>query len=151
MYYYLLNRINYLLKGQAVNVRYALPGIRRELGLCLLVSLSLSACGVPIKQNRYQQLPLESDSYSGAVTELQQKAQQALDAQNAQLAIDYLERAIKIEPRNAMSWHYLAQSYYQLQRFEKCLAMLDRSMSYGYHSGSFDEASRELKLKCQAE
>ncbi|MCP4433133.1 MAG: tetratricopeptide repeat protein [Gammaproteobacteria bacterium] len=120
-------------------------------GLCFFLIFILSSCGIPVKKNRYQQEPIEAKTSIGAVTELQQKAVQALKVHKAQLSIDYLERAIKIEPRNAMSWHYLAQSYYLQNNFNKCLAMLDRSMSYGHISDSFNEASKELKHKCQVE
>ena len=102
-----------------------------------------------MRPNQYQQLPEEIESNS-AVNELQQKAIQALSQRNNRLAIDYLERAIKIEPRNALNWHYLAQSYYQLENFDNCLAMLERSMSYGYPSDGFAKAGLELKKKCRA-
>lgn len=147
MCYYLSGRIKFLIDGPIVPDRLISS---RWIAFCLLCSLTLFACGVPVKQNRYQYIPRDLESSIGAVVELQQKAQQALAGENPQLAIDYLERAIKIEPRNAISWHYLAQSYYQQDNFDKCLAMLDRSMSYGNFSDRFEEAGRNLKKKCQA-
>lgn len=116
--------------------------------LYLLLALIVNSCGIAPTQNRYQQTPVETEADTGAVAELQQKAIQALEQQNTQLSIDYLERAIKIEPRNAMSWHYLAKSYFQQQDFDKCLAMIQRSMSYGYRSDEFLDANETLKQKC---
>ena len=118
-------------------------------GIYLLLALMINSCGMPSAINRYQQAPVETGANTGAVAELQQKAIMALERQNTDLSIDYLERAIKIEPRNALSWHYLAQSYFQQQSFDKCLAMIERSMSYGYRSDSFLDANRALKQKCQ--
>lgn len=114
----------------------------------VLLAFVVNSCGIPPTQNRYQQAPVETDANSGAVAELQQKAIMALQQQNTRLSIDYLERAIKIEPRNAMSWHYLAQSYFDQHDFDKCLAMIERSMSYGYRSDDFSDANEALKQKC---
>ena len=116
--------------------------------LYLLLALMVNSCGIPPSQNRYQQARVETQTNTGAVAELQQKAIRALEQQNTRLSIDYLERAIKIEPRNAMSWHYLAKSYFQQQDFDKCLAMIERSMSYGYRSDDFFHANEALKQKC---
>lgn len=117
--------------------------------LYLLLALIINACGMPPAQNRYQQAPVGTETNTGAVAELQQKAILAMEQQNTRLSIDYLERAIKIEPRNALSWHYLAQSYFHQQNFDKCLAMIERSISYGYRSDDFSHANDVLKQKCQ--
>ena len=116
--------------------------------LYLLLALVVTSCDIPPTQNRSQKAPVETEANTGAVAELQQKAILAMQQQNTQLSIDYLERAIKIEPRNAMSWHYLAKSYFQQQNFDKCLAMIERSMSYGYRSSDFFHANETLKQKC---
>lgn len=151
MYYSRFNLIKYPPKEVTVPVNNLLSIISSRLTTCLFLCLALVSCTVPVKQNRYQQLPPDSKSNYGAVVELQQKAKQSLATQNTRLAIEYLERAIKIEPRNPVSWHYLAQGYYQLGLPEKCLAMLDRSMSYGYRPQNLDQAGRELRQKCRAE
>lgn len=116
-----------------------------------VVALLINSCGLTPTQNRYQLVPGSSTAKNDAVTELQNKAISALDRQNAQLSIEYLERAIKIEPRDAMSWHYLAQSYYLQRDTDKCLAMIERSMSYGSDIEDVSKANQTLKRKCQAD
>ncbi len=146
MYCFHSNRIRYRVAGLFVVDKpmhfYFFPA------LFLLLAMIVGSCGIPPTQNRYQQARVETQTNTGAVAELQQKAIRALEQQNTRLSIDYLERAIKIEPRNAMSWHYLAKSYFQQQDFGKCLAMIERSMSYGYRSDDFFHANEVLKKKC---
>ena len=67
------------------------------------------------------------------------------------MAIDYLQRAIKIEPRNAWSWYYLADIYWRTGQYQRCLAMIERSMDYAA-AGSDDQlagANTELQGQCQ--
>ena len=114
------------------------------------ILLVLTACTVPQKPpNRYQDAIEVSKLEVGPVTELQNQALAALNDEQYQLAVDYLQRAIKIQPRNAWSWHYLAQTYWRDAQHDRCLAMIERSNSYG----SFDEdlmaANDRLKPKCQ--
>ncbi len=85
---------------------------------------------------------------TGPVVELQRRALDALAQNNSRLAIDILQRAIKIEPRNALSWHYLAQSYQHSQNFTKCLAMVERSLSYGLVGDDLEQANLALRKQC---
>lgn len=115
----------------------------------VILTLLLSSCAFsPNQNNRYQFKMVSSKSVSGPVAELQQKALNALAAENARESIEYLERAIKIEPRNAYSWHYLAQSYWQDKNYKKCLAMLERSLSYSIPADDLDNANQSLKQQC---
>jgi len=113
----------------------------------LLFGLS---CGVPQKPaNRYQ-TDLEIDQPEASpVTELQSQALAAIKRNEYQQAIDYLQRAIKIQPRNAWNWHYLAEAYWYDGNYDQCLAMIDRSSSYGSYDQSLSSANDELLLKCQ--
>lgn len=147
MYYFHLRKIRY--RAEELFVACKAPRFNYYPVIYLLLALMINSCGMPTPPNRYQQAPVDTGVNTGAVAELQQKAILALQQQNTRLSIDYLERAIKIEPRNALSWHYLAQSYFQQQSFDKCLAMIERSMSYGYRSDSFRDANKALKRKCQ--
>ena len=110
----------------------------------------LASCTVPTEQgNRFQVNASKSPTTEGPVAELHRKAIAALAAENSKQAIEYLQRAIKIEPRNAFSWHYLAQSYWHDKNHEKCLAMIDRSHSYSMPADDLDRANATLKQQCQ--
>ncbi|MEM7565122.1 MAG: tetratricopeptide repeat protein, partial [Pseudomonadota bacterium] len=99
--------------------------------------------------NPYQSTTQPSQEQAARpVVELQQKALVALNQNNSPRAISYLQRAIKIQPRNALSWHYLARSYWQNDDFSRCLSMLDRSDSY-FPDESLNKANRKLRSQCQ--
>lgn len=114
--------------------------------LCLL----LASCVMSPQHNRYQNKPASAVTTTGAVAGLHRRALDALAQNNTRLAIDFLQRAIKIEPRNALSWHYLAQSYQQSRNFPKCLAMIERSLSYSFAGDDLDQANRALQEQCQS-
>jgi len=119
-----------------------------------LTTLSLlsivGACTVSeIPSNRYQEDIEVSMVEARPVTELQNQALAALGEEQYQLAIDYLQRAIKIQPRNAWSWHYLAQTYWRDAQYDRCLAMIERSNSYGVFDDALVSANDRLKPKCQ--
>ena len=59
-----------------------------------------------------------------------------------------LQRAIKIQPRNAWSWHYLAQTYWRDAQYDRCLAMIERSNSYGGYDDALTTANDRLKFRC---
>lgn len=112
--------------------------------------LLMTACTVPKVNNNQYQTSVESDQpETGPVSELHNQALAALDQNNFQQAIDYLQRAIKIQPRNAWSWHYLAQSYWSNGQKDQCRSMIDRSDSYSSYDELLISANASLKSKCQ--
>jgi predicted Zn-dependent protease len=117
----------------------------------LILSLLLlsGACSVPQSPaNRYQS-DIEIDQPEASpVTELQSQALAAIKRNEYQQAIDYLQRAIKIQPRNAWNWHYLAQAYWHDGNYDRCLAMIDRSSSYGSYDQPLISANDKLQPKC---
>lgn len=116
----------------------------------LFILLFGAACTIPREPpNRYQNEIEVSQLEARPVTELQNQALAALYQEQFQLAIDYLQRAIKIQPRNAWSWHYLAQTYWRDGQYDRCLAMIDRSNSYGSYDDPLTTANDRLKPKCQ--
>jgi tetratricopeptide (TPR) repeat protein len=82
------------------------------------------------------------------VAELHRQAISAISRESYSQAIEYLQRAIKIEPRNAFSWHYLAQAYWHSRQFSRCLEMLERSISYSSKLDDLDRANSALKSQC---
>ncbi|MFT5811094.1 MAG: putative Zn-dependent protease, partial [Rubritalea sp.] len=66
-------------------------------------------------------------------------------------SVNYLQRAIKIEPRNAHTWHYLAKSYWHKKNYPQCLDMIQRSYSYSTVEDDLDRANDALKTQCLAD
>jgi len=115
----------------------------------LAVVSIISACSIPEPPaNRYQSDVEVSQPEAQPVAELHNQALAALDAEQYQQAIDYLQRAIRIQPRNAWSWHYLAQTYWHQGQLERCLEMIERSSSYA-NDEVVDGANGKLKMQCQ--
>lgn len=121
--------------------------------LCRLATLVvvsiIAACSVSEPPaNRYQSDVEVSQPEAQPVAELHKQALAALDAEQYQQAIDYLQRAIRIQPRNAWSWHYLAQTYWSQGQLERCLEMIERASSYA-NDEVVDSANDKLKMQCQ--
>ena len=122
-----------------------------------IVSLLLftSACQTPepAVDNRYQRVPENTASTgqaaSSPVVQLQNQALAAINENQYQLAIDYLQRAIKIQPRDPWSWHYLADIYWRKGQYDRCLAMIDRSSGYAVNDAALADANADLRARCQ--
>jgi predicted Zn-dependent protease len=130
-----------------------LPSLRR-LAIVLLL-LSSSACQMSDQptDNRYQRAlettAAASQSTPGPVVQLQNQALAAINEDQYQLAIDYLQRAIKIQPRDAWSWYYLADIYWRQGQYDRCLAMIDRSSGYVVADARLAAANAALRAQCQ--
>jgi cytochrome c-type biogenesis protein CcmH/NrfG len=126
--------------------------VRSLYRLTLLLVLSLgAACSVPEapQENQYQ---YEADSgapESEPVRQLHNQALAAINESEYQQAIDYLQRAIKIEPRDGRSWYYLADAYWRQGKLERCLEMIERSQSYASGDDWLGSANKTLKAQCQ--
>ena len=125
----------------------------RRLAILLFLLLN-SACQVPepAVDNRYQRAPettTSSQTSSPAVLQLQNQALAAINEDQYQLAIDTLQRAIKIQPRDPWSWHYLAEIYWRMGQYDRCLEMIDRSSSYATNEAALDDANATLRTRCQ--
>lgn len=116
----------------------------------LLLTLLLSACALEPRYNRYESVPGTSQAgVSDAVGELQRSARDALARRDFQQAIDYLQRAIRIEPRNPFSWHYLAETYWRSGDPRRCLDMLERSFSYSSSGDRLENLNQRLRARCE--
>ena len=116
----------------------------------LLVIMMSASCSIPEPPaNRYQSDAEVIQQEARPVAELHNQALAAIDDGQYQQAIDYLQRAIKIQPRNAWSWHYLAQTYWHEGQLERCLAMIERSSSYGSYDDVLGGANDRLRAQCQ--
>ncbi len=70
-----------------------------------------------------------SDSSSSAVLSLLQKARTAAKAGQLEVAEVNLERALRIEPRNASLWHYMARLRLEQGRMNQAAGLAARSNS----------------------
>lgn len=119
--------------------------------LLIAFSLLIASCSVPtINTEQYHGETTQQQASNGPVLELQRLAITSLNQQMFDQAINHLQRAIKIEPRNALSWHYLAQSYWHKNSFQQCVDMVERSYSYSTPEDDLDRANNTLKAQCQA-
>lgn len=119
-----------------------------------LISLGLfiiSACSGPKPVTTTEQYhPPEpvNTTPSRSLNGLQLKAFEFMNQGDYQQAILYFQRAVKIDPRNPLNWHYLAQNYLHLGNFDTCQAMIRRSMSYGQFDNDLKRANMTLMEQC---
>ena len=103
--------------------------------------------------DRSQQSSADSEaaaqSTPQAVSQLQNQALAAINEDQYSLATDYLQRAIKIQPRNAWSWHYLADIHWRQGQHERCIAMIERSEGYAGADKQLDRENVRLREQCQ--
>jgi Tfp pilus assembly protein PilF len=121
-----------------------------KIGLIVLTLLTVSCSVQVINTDQYQGEIITEKASNGAVGELHYLAISALNQQQYDRSVNYLQRAIKIEPRNAHSWHYLAQSYWHQKSYRQCLDMVERSYSYSSVEDDLDGANDALKTQCLA-
>ncbi len=122
----------------------------RRLALLAILSIG-AACSVPDEplENQYQRDVDSAQPESEPIRQLHNQALAAINEGQYQQATDYLQRAIKIEPRNAWSWHYLADVHWRKGERERCLAMIERSQSNANNDDRLDSANESLRAQCQ--
>ena len=136
-------------KGRVVNRVPTCVNRPRPFLLALLIIIT-SCSGPKIEPERYQTASIASERSSGPVAELHRKAISAINQNSYPQAVEFLQRAIKIEPRNAFSWHYLAQTYWHSNQYGRCIEMVNRSISYSTSQDDLDRANATLLSQCRA-
>ena len=121
---------------------------RLALLVALLIGVGCSVSEAP-QENPYQQPVDSGESGSEPIRLLHNQALAAINESQYQQASDYLQRAIKIETRNAWSWYYLADVHWRQGELERCLAMIQRSLSYASDDEQLASANRQLMDQCQ--
>ncbi len=129
-----------LIKGKKIRMRVKFCEFSR-CGLLRTVSLSsallLAACATQAPPEGYSPDP-EADpkavispgkNTSPAVLDLLERARVASRAGENQKAEAYLERAIRIEPRNPALWHYMAKVHLYGGRLQKAQGLAAKSNS----------------------
>ncbi len=116
----------------------------------LLAIIMIASCSIPEPlPNRYESDAEVIQQEARPVAELHKQALASIDDGQYQQAVDYLQRAIKIQPRNAWSWHYLARTYWHEGQLERCVAMIERSSSYGSYDDVLGGANDRLRAQCR--
>ena len=124
---------------------------RLEPGLLILLILIASCSGPEIVPERYQTASIGPERVVGPVAELHRKAISAIHQDRYAQAVEYLQRAIKIEPRNAYSWHYLALTYWHSNQYGRCVNMIYRSISYSSGQDDLERANAALLPQCEVD
>jgi len=116
----------------------------------VLLAFVFAACTVPKKvvtTDQYHE-PQKSEQATRILNGLQLKALELMNQQRFQDAIQYLQRAIKVEPREAINWHYLAQNYWHLKDYKNCRSMIQRAISYSQFDEDLNRANQILLDQC---
>ena len=121
----------------------------RGLALVLLAAV-LASCTAPKSVLRTEQYhePDPGKEATKALNGLQLKALQLMNQQQFNEAISYLQRAVKVEPRDALNWHYLAQNYWHLKDYKNCRSMVQRAISYSQFDEDLGRANQTLLGQC---
>jgi len=118
----------------------------------VLMALFLSACSIvpaPVVVTDQYHDKADNKSTSSALNGLQLKAIQLMNQLKFEESILYLQRAIKVEPRNPLNWHYLAQNYWHLKDFSNCRSMIQRAISYSQFNKDLQKANNTLLKQCK--
>jgi Tfp pilus assembly protein PilF len=125
----------------------------KTLAIIIFAALLLAACVTPepvLKTDQYHaREPVQKTTK--ALNGLQLKAIKLMNQQQYQQSQLYLQRAIKVEPRNPLNWHYMAQNYWFMKDFEQCRAMIKRAEAYSQFDADLQKANRILLRQCNAE
>lgn len=117
----------------------------------LLIALALMAgCSKPksvIETDQYHQ-PDTAKTSDKTLNGLQLQALKLMNQQQFDTAIEYLQRAVRISPRDPLNWHYLAQNYWHKQDYAHCRDMIQRAISYSQFDADLQRANKILLEQC---
>ena len=120
--------------------------------MILFITLLLGSCArAPTTQPYAEPGRDDSPTRQSAVDSLQQQANTALQERDFPLAIETLQRAIRLEPRNPYSWHYLGLTYLEMGDFSRCRAMAERSSGFSAIDDQLQGANQRLLNRCAAD
>jgi len=126
----------------------------KTIAIGLLASLLLSACLKPQPVLQTEQYHAHQDTQKKtvkALNGLQTRALQLMNQQQYQQSQLFLQRAIKVDPRDARNWLYMAQNYWFMKDYAQCRAMIKRAEAYSQLDPDLQKANRILRQQCSAE
>lgn len=116
----------------------------------VFISLFLVACVTPepvVRTDQYHK-DIPPEKQPKALNGLQLKALQLMNQMKFEQSILYLQRAIKVEPRDPLNWHYLAQNYWHLKDYKNCRSMVNRAISYSQFNEALNKSNLTLLKQC---
>lgn len=117
--------------------------------LALIAIAWLAGCATQPPANRYELPAGQAQPGNSAVVQLQRDARDALERGEYPQAVSLLQRAIRIEPRNARSWQELAEAYWRGGDLRRCAEMVERSESYRVPGDGLERGNLLLREKCR--
>ena len=105
----------------------------------LLIVLVIAACAGPQTGGETPE-----PKAGRAVTSLLAKADTRAQAGEWEQAAALLERALRIEPRNAWLWHHLATVRFQQRRYAQAVSLANKSSSLAPGDAALQEKNRRL-------
>jgi len=103
----------------------------------LLITILLTSCAAPRQagvelpgEDPQKTIPPQRGT-SSAVIGLLENAREATQAGDYQRAEVLLERTVRIEPRNATLWHYLAKLRLHQGRYQEAIGLASKSNNLG--------------------
>lgn len=116
--------------------------------ITLILIAWLAGCATQPPLNRYELPADQAQPGDSAVAALRREARNALERSEYDKAVSLLQRAIRIEPRNARSWQDLAETYWRVGDLRRCAEMVERSESYRVPGDGLERANILLREKC---
>ena len=107
--------------------------------IILLIVLVIAACVGPQTVDESA-----SPQIGRAATSLLAKADTHAQAGEWEQAAAALERALRIEPRNAWLWHHLATVRFQQRRYAQAVSLANKSNSLAPENAALQEKNRRL-------
>jgi Tfp pilus assembly protein PilF len=100
-----------------------------------------------VSTDRYHR-PTDEHAPVNTLNSLQRKALSLMNQGDYDGSITYLQRAIKVDPRQPLNWHYVAQNYWFKKEFAQCRSMVERAQSYTFENPDLERANRILMQQC---
>ncbi len=126
----------------------------KTIAISIFVSLLLSACLKPepvLQTEQYHAHAGAEKKPLKALNGLQTRALQLMNQQQYEQSQLYLQRAIKVDPRDARNWLYMAQNYWFMKDYAQCRSMVKRAEAYSQMDADLQKANRVLLQQCSPE
>ena len=118
--------------------------------IIIVLSLLLSACtSSPQRYDPYMDISSEQDT-SRATSSLLAKVDVQESAQNWEQAAALLERALRIQPRDAQLWHRLAQVRLQQGQYQLAASLAQKSSALARDDVQLQEKNIRLLKQARA-
>ncbi len=125
--------------------------VTRTLLIFALLAFFVSSCTSTrplVITDQYHDSRASQEKAPKSLNGLQLEALKRMNKLEFQQSIEYLQRAVKVDPRDPLNWHYLAQNYWHLNDFPSCRSMIQRAQSYSQFDQDLIRANETLLKQC---